>query len=88
MMCSADHYQPEVLIRPVGEGPIICADAANEKSRQLARDVHQGGPEPIPTTADKAVKAVLQRRLLLLCCWGYHLRNLTGEFAVLEYFFF
>jgi hypothetical protein len=71
MIWSADHFQPEVLIRPVGEGPIICGDAANEKSRQLARRIHQGGPEPIPTTADTAEKAVLQRMLPLPCCWGF-----------------
>ena len=43
-----------------GEEVIIGGDAANEKSRQLAREVQTDGPEPIPTTADMVEKNVLQ----------------------------
>jgi hypothetical protein len=43
-----------------GEGAIIGGDAANEKPRQLAREIHQGGPEPIRTTANMGEKAVVQ----------------------------
>jgi hypothetical protein len=44
-----------------GEGAIIGGDATNEKSRQLAREIHEDGPDPIPTTAEMAEKVVVQQ---------------------------
>jgi len=43
-----------------GEGVIIGGDAAIEKSRQLARETHESGPETILTTAEMPEKTDMQ----------------------------
>jgi hypothetical protein len=43
-----------------GEGVIIGGDAAIEKSRQLARETHEGGPEITLTTAEMPGRADMQ----------------------------
>lgn len=43
-----------------GEGVIIGGDAAIEKSRQLARETHEGSPEITLTTAEMLGRADMQ----------------------------
>ena len=43
-----------------GAGVIIGGDAATEKSRQLARETHESGPETILTTAEMPEKTDMQ----------------------------
>jgi hypothetical protein len=58
---NAQHPLEEIFKHFDGESAILGGDAANEKSRQLARGVYPESPEPEQTMAEIGEKAVVSQ---------------------------